>query len=259
MITDHSRNLQLQPKDFSFYSKFNSILDYKFNLFVKSICTKLIDIIKNNLSEIKKLKNTFYKKSDGSHVSEGDLLIQKLLQDEILKNFKNYFLISEENDHNGKWEDYNDFIVLDPIDGTENFISGMLEWGVGISVFNNRKHTESAILLPDMNLEIKSGDKIIKNKSKIVGMSTRHFKKGLDPCDKNFDYRALGCSMINMYYVLTGSFNHYVDPIGGFLWDILPGLNLAIEQKMDVYVDGEKYDVKFLSPEKRYKIKILNK
>ena len=86
MITDHSRNLQLQPKDFSFYSKFNSILDYKFNLFVKSICTKLIDIIKNNLSEIKKLKNTFYKKSDGSHVSEGDLLIQKLLQDEILKS-----------------------------------------------------------------------------------------------------------------------------------------------------------------------------
>ena len=48
---------------------------------------------------------------------------------------------------------------------------------------------------------------------------------------KNFDYRALGCSMINMYYVLTGSFNHYVDPIGGFVWDILPGLNLALENK----------------------------
>ena len=91
-------------------------------------------------------------------------------------------------------------------------------------------------------------------------MSTRrHFKKGLQPCDKNFDYRALGCSMINMYYVLTGSFNHYVDPIGGFVWDILPGLNLALENKMDVYVDDKKYNGEFLSPEKRYKIKILNK
>ena len=90
-------------------------------------------------------------------------------------------------------------------------------------------------------------------------MSTRHFKKGLQPCDKNFDYRALGCSMINMYYVLTGSFNHYVDPIGSFVWDILPGLNLALENKMNVYVDNKKYNGEFLSPEKRYKIKILNK
>ena len=162
---------------------------------MKLICKHLIGIIKNNLNEIKKLKSTFYKKSDGSHVSEGDLLIQKLLQDEISRNFDKYFLISEENDHIGKWEDYKDFIVLDPIDGTENFISGMMEWGVGISVFENKKHKESVILLPDMNLQIMSGDKIIKNKSRIVGMSTRHFKKGLEPCDKNFDYR--GSRMFN--------------------------------------------------------------
>ena len=58
--------------------------------------------------------------------------------------------------------------------------------GSGISVFENSKHKESAILLPDMNLQIVSGDKIIKNKSRIVGMSTRHFKKGLQPCDKKF-------------------------------------------------------------------------
>ena len=226
---------------------------------MKSICTQLIDIIKKNLINIKKLKDTFYEKKDGSHVSEGDLLIQKLLQDEISTNYSKYFLISEENYHIERWKNYNNFIVLDPIDGTENFISGMLEWGVGISVFENNKHKESAIILPDMNLQIMSGDKILKNKSRIVGMSTRHFKKGLQPCDKNFDYRALGCSMINMYYVLTGSFNHYVDPIGGFVWDILPGLNLALENKMDVYVDDKKYNGEFLSPEKRYKIKILNK
>ena len=62
---------------------------------MKSICTQLIDIIKKNLINIKKLKNTFYKKNDGSHVSEGDLLIQKLLQDEISTNYNKYFLISE--------------------------------------------------------------------------------------------------------------------------------------------------------------------
>ena len=62
---------------------------------MKSICAQLIDIIKKNLINIKKLKDTFYKKNDGSHVSEGDLLIQKLLQDEISKNFNTYCLISD--------------------------------------------------------------------------------------------------------------------------------------------------------------------
>ena len=119
-----------------------------------------------NLINIKKLKDTFYKKNDGSHVSEGDLLIQKLLQDEISTNYNKYFLISEENDHIERWKNYNNFIVLDPIDGTENFISGMLEWGVGsqyLKIINTK-----IFVVPDMNLQIMSGDEIIKNKSRIV-------------------------------------------------------------------------------------------
>ena len=42
-----------------------------------------------------------------------------------------------------KWQNYSDFIVLDPIDGTDNFIAGMLEWGVGISIFKNKQHLEN--------------------------------------------------------------------------------------------------------------------
>ena len=44
-----------------------------------------------------------------------------------------------------------------------------------------------------------------------------------------------GCS-INMYYVIAGSFKSYVDTNGGFIWDILPGLNLALENNCEVYV-----------------------
>tara|TARA_B100000963_G_scaffold229202_1_gene199919 strand:+ start:162 stop:797 length:636 start_codon:yes stop_codon:yes gene_type:complete len=211
------------------------------------------------MEDIKNLKNKTIQKSDNSFVSEGDLLVQKLIGDEIKKKYNNYFFISEENDHKEKWKKYNDFIVLDPIDGTDNFISGMKEWGVGISIFKDKEHTESMIFLPDMNITLKSGDKISKNKSRIIGMSSRYFKKGLKPCDNNFEYRALGCSMINMYYVITGSFKSYVDTNGGFIWDILPGLNLALENNCEVYVEGEKYNGQFLSPDKRYKLEILNK
>ena len=226
---------------------------------MNNICENFKQIIINSMEDIKNLKNKTIQKSDNSFVSEGDLLVQKLIADEIKKKYNNYFFISEENDHKEKWKKYNDFIVLDPIDGTENFISGMKEWGVGISIFKNKEHTESMIFLPDMNITLKSGDKVSKNKSRIIGMSSRYFKKGLKPCDNNFEYRALGCSMINMYYVITGSFKSYVDTNGGFIWDILPGLNLALENNCEVYVEGEKYNGQFLSPDKRYKLEILNK
>ena len=226
---------------------------------MNNICENFKQIIINSMEDIKNLKNKTIQKSDNSFVSEGDLLVQKLIADEIKKKYNNYFFISEENDHKEKWKKYNDFIVLDPIDGTDNFISGMKEWGVGISIFKDKEHTESMIFLPDMNITLKSGDKVEKNKSRIIGMSSRYFKKGLKPCDNNFEYRALGCSMINMYYVITGSFKSYVDTNGGFIWDILPGLNLALENNCEVYVEGKKYNGQFLSPDKRYKLEILNK
>ena len=226
---------------------------------MNNICENFKQIIINSMEDIKNLKNKTIQKSDNSFVSEGDLLVQKLIGDEIKKKYNNYYFISEENDHKEKWKNYNDFIVLDPIDGTDNFISGMKEWGVGISIFKDKEHTESMIFLPDMNITLKSGDKVSKNKSRIIGMSSRYFKKGLKPCDNNFEYRALGCSMINMYYVITGSFKSYVDTNGGFIWDILPGLNLALENNCEVYVEGEKYNGQFLSPDKRYKLEILNK
>ena len=226
---------------------------------MNNICENFKQIIINSMEDIKNLKNKTIQKSDNSFVSEGDLLVQKLIADEIKKKYNNYFFISEENDHKEKWKKYNDFIVLDPIDGTDNFISGMKEWGVGISIFKDKEHTESMIFLPDMNITLKSGDKVSKNKSRIIGMSSRYFKKGLKPCDNNFEYRALGCSMINMYYVITGSFKSYVDTNGGYIWDILPGLNLALENNCEVYVEGEKYNGQFLSPDKRYKLEILNK
>ena len=226
---------------------------------MNNICENFKQIIINSMEDIKNLKNKTIQKSDNSFVSEGDLLVQKLIADEIKKKYNNYYFISEENDHKEKWKKYNDFIVLDPIDGTDNFISGMKEWGVGISIFKDKEHAESMIFLPDMNITLKSGDKVSKNKSRIIGMSSRYFKKGLKPCDNNFEYRALGCSMINMYYVITGSFKSYVDTNGGFIWDILPGLNLALENNCEVYVEGEKYNGQFLSPDERYKLEILNK
>ena len=61
---------------------------------MNNICQKFKQIIINNLEDIKNLKNKTIKKNDNSFVSEGDLLVQKLISQEINKNHKNFFLIS---------------------------------------------------------------------------------------------------------------------------------------------------------------------
>jgi myo-inositol-1(or 4)-monophosphatase len=63
-------------------------------------------------------------------VSKGDLLVQEIVAIFIQQTLPNHQLISEEMAPfaNNKWNKDGNFIVLDPIDGTENFVSGIKEW-----------------------------------------------------------------------------------------------------------------------------------
>ena len=52
---------------------------------MNNICENFRQIIINSLEDIKNLKNKTIQKSDNSFVSEGDLLVQKLIAKEIKK------------------------------------------------------------------------------------------------------------------------------------------------------------------------------
>ena len=113
---------------------------------------KIQEIIWARLSEITSGRGTFKMKEDGSYVSEGDLLVQSIVQDWVNEAFPKHQLISEEQaPFSDTWNSSGSYVVLDPIDGTENFISGLKEWGVGLSIYTNGKHEASCILLPEIN------------------------------------------------------------------------------------------------------------
>jgi hypothetical protein len=59
-----------------------------------------------------------------------------------------------------------------------------------------------------------------------------------------------------MFNVITGSFSSYENFKGARIWDILPGLNLALEHKLSVTVEGRKYQGEFLNPLEKYRFKI---
>ncbi|MGU3235856.1 inositol monophosphatase family protein [Vibrio cholerae] len=221
----------------------------------------LIDIINSNLDKILSLRQVKEQKEDGSFVSKGDLLVEQLVNDFVKSHFPKHTLISEELFCSGAykdevWNPRGSYIILDPIDGTENFVSGLKEWGVGISVFTDGKHVESLIYLPELNDFAISGEIQIQYKSRIIGLSSSLTKEDLLKLEDGFEYRIIGCSMYNTLNAVRGAYKRFVNVKGVNCWDILPGLNLALENNKKVIVDGVPYEGQLLFPTKKYKILI---
>lgn len=221
------------------------------------IIPDLITIIKNNLPPILELRNQKELKEDNSFVSKGDLLCEKLIKEYIAKELPQYALISEESPaDNLKAYEADKVIILDPIDGTENFVSGLKEWGVAICVYENGVHKESLLALPELNLYLKTGDKFPKFESRIAGISSSLTKEDLLNLKPGFEYRIIGCCVYNMFNVVTGSYYSFENPKGAKVWDIIPGLNLALEHNLKVTVNNKEYHGELLRPDQKYIFRI---
>ena len=220
-----------------------------------NICGGVAKIIEDNLSDILSLRYTGTLKSDNTFVSKGDLLSEKLVMDFLDKNVPNCKIISEESKNiTDDLEQYEFVVTVDPIDGTENFVSGLKEWGVGLCVYRNMIHYQSMILLPELNVRLCTGDKIDRiPHSRICGLSSYMTPSDFQSLGKNYEYRIMGCCMYNMYNVIKGSYAQFQHLKGCYSWDILPGMNLAIENGLEVIIDGEEYQGQFLMPGVKYR------
>jgi myo-inositol-1(or 4)-monophosphatase len=216
--------------------------------------------IKSELSEVLALRNNFEKKEDDSFVSKGDLLVQEIVFKMCQEYLPNHTLISEECAPfvDMQWDINGSYVVLDPIDGTENFVSGLKEWGIGISIYTNGKHQESCIYLPELDEVAISNQPLKKYTSRIHGLSSSLKKEDLELLPEGFEYRIIGCSMYNMLSAVKGSYARFENINGVNCWDVLPGLNLALENGVKAFVDGEPYRGQLLFPTKKYKILIEN-
>ncbi len=225
------------------------------------ISKNIIKIIKEKLSEILSLRQNMSMKADNSFVSEGDLLVEKILIKFLTKNLVNHFIVSEEKklDKTHQWNKDGSYIFIDPIDGTENFISGLKEWGVGVSIFTDGIHQESLIYLPELDDFQITGMQIKKYRSRIFGISSSISKNDISKLPlQSHEFRITGCSMYNLLSAARGSFNIFENINGVNCWDILPGINIAMEHGCKVYIDDKPYKSEILFPDKKYKIKVIN-
>lgn len=222
------------------------------------ISKSIINLVNANLEKLLSLRDYTKKKEDGSFVSKADIFLQNIIINKMISFFPDHIVISEELDNSNINFNYDgSYIIIDPIDGTENFVSGLKEWGIGLSVFTNGKHTYSLIYLPELNENIDSFKKFNRFKSRITGVSSSLKFNDLKKLHFNsYEYRITGCSMYNMFCAITGRFKNFENIKGVNCWDVLPGLNIALKNNIPVLVNEAKYDGNILFPNQKYKIRI---
>lgn len=225
----------------------------------EDIFLPLLSKIINLLPKINKMRYDITYKSDGSPVTKADYFMDDLIKDHLYKTFGQINIISEENktNYSEKMEGY--IAIVDPIDGTENFCSGLIEWGVAISIWKNEQHIGSLIFMPELNFYILTGHKINRIQSRITGLSSSMSDEFIPIIKKNQENRIMGCSVYNFYNIIRGSFKEFINPKGAYIWDLIAGAQLALENGCEVYIDGEVYDGRFLEPNKKYRVHIKNR
>lgn len=222
------------------------------------ISGSIINLVDQNLEKLFSLRNHVKKKEDGSFVSKADIFLQNLIIKKLISFFPDHLVISEELDYsNINFNHDGSYIIIDPIDGTENFVSGMKEWGIGISIFTNGKHIYSLIYLPELKEFLDITTKIKRFQSRITGISSSLKTEDLKKLKlKSFEYRITGCSMYNMFCAITGRFKNFENVKGVNCWDVLPGLNIGLQNKIPVFVNEKNYTGQLLFPDQKYKISI---
>lgn len=87
-------------------------------------------------------------KSHQDFVTVADLAAETLIRDRITREFPEDSILGEEQGGDG---DGASIWVVDPIDGTTNFMRGLADWGVSIAFCQNGSIVFGAIYAPDLS------------------------------------------------------------------------------------------------------------
>lgn len=214
------------------------------------------DLVTASLPDLDARRHDIEWKADGSPVTAADRLLEARIHAWLDARLPDLTLIGEESHAGGPAPRTGWIAVLDPIDGTENFCSGLKEWGVSLSLWEGRTHRGSLLMLPELGDHLATGDPLVPLRSRITGFSssfTPDIAAGLAGAGEG---RITGCAVYNLYNVARGAFARFVNPKGAYAWDLTAGIMLAREHGCDILIDGDAYDGSFLEPDRRYRVDI---
>ena len=205
-----------------------------------------------------------HKKSGSDLVTHTDLESERIIKLFISNNYPNHNILAEESDKKESDSDY--LWVIDPLDGTTNFIHGYPSYSISIGVYYKNKPIVAAVLeMPHVKLYTAiidkgawcEGIKIITSKTKdlnnsllVTGFGYQHgdlWEKNMDLfktfTDKCHGVRRLGSASIDICHVAKGQADGFWE-YDLAPWDSAAGILIAKEAGcMISQLDGSEYSI----------------
>jgi 3'(2'), 5'-bisphosphate nucleotidase len=189
-------------------------------------------------------------KSDNSPVTNADLKANAIICEGLKKYFPKVPIVSEELD-NSQIKNKKIFWLVDPLDGTKEFLKGNGEFTVNISLIMNKKPIYGLIYMPTKNkfyytknkksyfakfdqkgklknikvIKVKKRKKNILVLSRSHGLSKEKLRKAKKAVFKKFNANKIirSGSSIKLCYIADGTANIYLRYGRTMEWDIAAG------------------------------------
>ena len=182
-------------------------------------------------------------KSDNTPVSNGDLEVNRIITEKIIEVTPKIPVISEETSDNKSLKGLKDFWLVDPIDGTYDYINDLDEFTINAGLIINKKPVAGLIYAPaknrmfysygkDLAFELKN-DKLIKlnssknfdkNEIKFVSYSNK-INSEIEKIHKKLKVKKYirMKSSLKFCVIAAGEYDGYVAEPRACEWDIAAG------------------------------------
>ncbi len=182
-------------------------------------------------------------KLDNTPVSNGDLEINKIISKKLKELTPSIPIISEETSENKSIKDLKNFWLVDPIDGTFDYINDLNEFTINAGLILDKKPVAGLINAPAKNrmfysydenqaYELKDGNEIKldgkrnfeKNKIKFVSYSNK-IKPQIQKVFNHLNVKehVKMKSSLKFCVIATGEYDGYVAEPRAYEWDIAAG------------------------------------
>ena len=202
------------------------------NIMIKA-SEKASKILIKDFGEIEKLQVS--KKGPNDFVTNSDLKTEKIIIDELKKAKPNYSILSEEKGiENNK--DENNTWIIDPIDGTINYLHGIPHFAISIALKSYDQIIAGLIYDPikDEMFYAEKNNGAYLNNQRIKVSKKNKIEDCLFVAGSKINYdnelliRNSGCAALDMAYVATGRYDGYFQKNIN-LWDIAAGIIIVEE------------------------------
>ena len=202
------------------------------NIMIKA-SEKASKILIKDFGEIEKLQVS--KKGPSDFVTNSDIKTEKIIIDELKKAKPNYSILSEEKGiENNK--DKNNTWIIDPIDGTINYLHGIPHFAISIALKSYDQIIAGLIYDPikDEMFYAEKNNGAYFNNQRIKVSKKNKIEDCLFVAGSKINYdnelliRNSGCAALDMAYVASGRYDGYFQKNIN-LWDIAAGIIIVEE------------------------------